>query len=399
MQITALETLYHRTRPNVVYIRLETDEGITGTGETFYGGEAIAAYAHEAIAPSLLGVDPLKRRAANAMLRPYVGRRSAGVEMRGISAVDIALWDIAGQASGQSLVTMLGGSTRDRVPAYNTCAGDDYVRATQRVDASNWGLQAGGRHDDLRGFLERPGELAESLVADGFRGMKVWPFDQAATQSNGQEISPESLKNGCRILQAIRDAVGDRIDLLVEMHGLWTVPAARRIAEAAAEYRPYWFEDPIQPENAHALASFRQQAPSWTAASEMLTGAPAFLEFMSAGAMDVAIVDIGWCGGLTEALKVAALAEAHAIPMTAHDCTGPLQLCVAVAFSATQGNGLAQEMVRAFYHGWYADFVTELPPFEDGFLTPLSGAGLGTALSERFLTSTDLVKRRSDLTR
>ncbi|MEQ9815328.1 MAG: mandelate racemase/muconate lactonizing enzyme family protein [Azospirillaceae bacterium] len=399
MRIVALETLYHRSRPNVVYLRLETDDGIVGLGETFYGGEAVAAYAHEAIAPLLLGVDPLCRQAINHTLLPYVGRRSAGVEMRGVSAVDMALWDIAGQASSQSLVTMLGGAARDRVPAYNTCAGDDYVRATQRVDASNWGLQAGGRYDDLRGFLERPGELAASLVEDGFHGMKVWPFDQAAREGNGQDISRGALKAGCGILAAIREAVGDRIELLLEMHGLWSLPAACRIAEAAAEFRPYWFEDPIQPDNARALASFRQHAPSWTAASEMLTGVPAYLEFMAAGAMDVAIVDIGWCGGLTEAVKIAALAEAHAIPITPHDCTGPVQLCVAVAFSATQRNALAQEMVRAFYRGWYADFVTDLPPFEDGHLTPLSGPGLGTALSEQFLADPQVVRRRSCLQR
>jgi L-alanine-DL-glutamate epimerase-like enolase superfamily enzyme len=396
VKITAIETLYSRTRPNTVYVRLETDEGISGLGETFYGGAAITAHVHDEVATRLLGQDPLCRQANNARLMPYVGRRSAGVEMRAASAIDLALWDIAGKASNQSLVVMLGGPMRERVPAYNTCAGDDYVRSSQQVDSSNWGLSGdSGQYDDLRGFLERPGELAASLIDDGFAGMKVWPFDEAARRTHGQDPSVEDLRSGCAVLEEIRKFAGDRIDLLVELHGLWSLPAAERVAHACAEYAPYWFEDPIAPENAQSLARFRQRTSSWTAGSEMLTGSRAFNDFLSAGALDAVIVDIGWCGGLTEALKIGALAEAHDIPITAHDCTGPVQLSVAVAFSATRPNGLAQEMVRAFYFGWYPEFVTELPAFENGHLTPLSGPGLGTELSEQFLSDPHLVQQRS----
>lgn len=398
MRITAIETLYTRRRPNAVYVRLETDDGISGLGETFYGGPAIAAHVHDAVAPLLLGQDPLRRQTINTSLLPYVGRRSAGVEMRSASAVDLALWDVAGKASGQPLVSMLGGPVRERVPAYNTCAGDDYVRSSQQVDRTNWGLGGGAsRYDDLRGFLERPGDLAASLIEEGYAGMKVWPFDEAARRTQGQDPSAEDLKSGCAVLEEIRKVAGDRIDLLVEMHGLWSLPAAERVARASAEFRPYWFEDPIAPENAQTLARFRQSAASWTAGSEMLTGARAFNDFLSAGALDAVIVDIGWCGGLTEALKVGALAEAHDVPITAHDCTGPIQLAVAVAFSATRPNGLAQEMVRAFYFGWYREFVTDLPAFDKGHLVPLNGPGLGTELSEAFMSDPQLIQQRSSL--
>lgn len=396
MHITAIETLYTSHRPNAVNVRLETSEGISGLGETFYGGPAIAAHMHDAVAPRLLGRDPLCRQAINSDMLPYVGRRSAGVEMRSASAIDLALWDIAGKASCQSLVTMLGGPVRDRVPAYNTCAGADYVRSSQQVDRSNWGLAGGGgKYDDLRGFLEWPGDLASSLIEDGFSGMKVWPFDEAARRTLGQDPSVEDLKSGTNVLEQVRKVAGDRIEILVELHGLWNLPGAERVARACAEYAPYWYEDPIAPENAQALARFRRSTDSWTAGSELLSGARAFNDFLSAGALDAVIVDIGWCGGLTEALKIGALAEANDVPITAHDCTGPVQLSVAVAFGATRPNGLAQEMVRGFYFGWYRDVLTELPAFENGHLVPLTGPGIGTELSEAFLSDPHLIQQRS----
>jgi L-alanine-DL-glutamate epimerase-like enolase superfamily enzyme len=182
MRITQLETLRLGEFPNILWVRLHTDEGLVGLGETFMGAQAVEAYLHEWAAPRLIGTDPLAIESRHRDLTGYLGWRGSGVETRGNSAVDIALWDLFGKAAGMPLHTALGGKSRDAIRIYNTCAGYQYIRSATNQTSSNWGLASGtaqGPYEDLQGFLHHADEVAQSLLAEGVTAMKIWPFDTA----------------------------------------------------------------------------------------------------------------------------------------------------------------------------------------------------------------------------
>jgi L-alanine-DL-glutamate epimerase-like enolase superfamily enzyme len=272
MQITAIETIQLDEFPNLFWVHVHTDEGLLGLGEAFFGPRAAVAYIHESAAPRLLGQDPLAiDRHSRTLLDTYVGFSGSGAEMRGLSALDIALWDIFGQATGQPIHQLLGGLSRPKIRVYNTCAGYRYVRQNVGQLTENWGLPAGqaaGPYEDLDAFLHRADELAHSLLEQGITGMKIWPFDEYAESSNGTRIAPADLKKALAPFEKIRRAVGDDMDIHVEFHSLWDLPTAIEIEEALAPYRPYWFEDPIKMTNLDALADYRRRTNVRVTSSE-----------------------------------------------------------------------------------------------------------------------------------
>src|SRR5919199_3124477 len=134
MRITAIDTLRLHDFPNLLFVEVHTDEGLTGLGETFFGAQAVEAYIHETVAPHLLGKPALQIDRYARELYGYLGFRSTGAETRGNSAIDIALWDLFGKATGQPLYQLLGGRTRETVRTYNTCAGYRYVRDAPRQE-------------------------------------------------------------------------------------------------------------------------------------------------------------------------------------------------------------------------------------------------------------------------
>ena len=143
MKITAIETIGLAEFPNLLWVQIHTDAGIVGLGETFYGAQSVAGYIHETASAYLLGQDPLQiDKHSRHFLNHYLGFKSVGAEMRGTSAIDIALWDIFGQVTGQPVWQLLGGKSRDTIRTYNTCAGYRYVRAQPEQLVTNWGLPA-----------------------------------------------------------------------------------------------------------------------------------------------------------------------------------------------------------------------------------------------------------------
>jgi L-alanine-DL-glutamate epimerase-like enolase superfamily enzyme len=403
VKVTAIETVRLGEFPNLLWVRVHTDEGLVGLGEAFYGAQAVEAYIHETVAPYLLGKDPLQiDRHARAMVG-YLGFRSSGAETRGNSAVELALWDIFGQAVGRPLYQLLGGLSRERIRVYNTCAGYRYVRArpSERLTAG-WGLPVGepeGPYEDLDAFLHRADELAQSLLEQGITGMKIWPFDPYAEESGGLFISPEGLERALEPFRKIRAAVGNRMDIMVELHSLWSLPAAIRIARALEPFEPFWFEDPIKMESLADLAHFARSTRVPVCASETLGSRFAFRELLEGHCVGVVMLDIGWVGGLGEAKKIAAMAEAYHLPIAPHDCTGPVLLTASVHLSVNVPNALIQEIVRAHYWSWYRELVTDLPPLEGGYIAPLHGPGLGTRLRPEVLERPDAIVRRQELAR
>lgn len=384
MKITKIETLRLDEFPNLVWVEVHTDSGLVGLGESFYGARAIEAALHETVAPQVLGEDALAiERHSRRLLQNYVGFKSTGAEIRAASAFDIALWDLLGQVTNQPAYQILGGKCRDDLPTYNTCAGYRYVRAKAFQRTENWGLNptsTEGPYEDLDAFLHRADELAESLIAEGYGGMKIWPLDAYAERSNGTDITVEELKRGLLPFEKIRARVGDRINIHVEMHALWQLPAAIKIAHALEPFQPYWFEDPIKMSNLDAVKQFADSTRVWTTASETLSTRWGFRDLFERRAVSVCMLDVGWCGGLGEAKKIAAMAECYELPVAPHDCTGPVLLTASVHLGIASPNTLVQEVVRAFYFGWYQELVEDLPPLANGRITPLDKPGLGVRL-------------------
>lgn len=380
MKVTQIDTIRVHKFPNLVFVEVCTDEGIAGLGETFWGASAVESYVHETVAPLLLGEDPTDLERHASRFKGRLGNTGSGVETRGNSAVNIALWDIVGKVHGQPLYRLLGGKARESVRIYNTCAGSNYVKDAPEQSVRNWGLGARSEYEDLDAFLHDAGGLAQSLLSEGIDAMKIWPFDPYAEAGNGRRISAQDLARAISPLEKIRGAVGSRMDIMVELHSLWDVPTAKRIIAALGPFDPFWVEDPVISTNPTVLAQLAREVAPPLAISETLGGAVSYLPLVESGAAKVVLADIGWVGGISEARKVSLLAELFDVPVSFHDCTGPVVLTTSVHMAVSTVNACIQETVRAFYKGWYRELVTELPMIEEGVARPPSGPGIGTEL-------------------
>ena len=316
--------------------------------------------------------------------------------MRGLSAVDIALWDIFGQGVGLPIYQCLGGPVRDRIRLYNTCS-----------HAPENGKRRASYENDYTAWHEgRAGELAESLLEMGISAMKIWPFDQYAWEKYGHiggrsvnhYISPAQIEEGLRPFHEIRDAVGMEMDIAVELHLLWSLPAAIRIAEAVDQIQPMWYEDPLPVDNVDELAEFSRRTNVPLVASESLASRYAFRELLERNAVGIVMFDPTWVGGITESRRVCNLAEAYHRPFAPHDCAGPLCYVVGTHLCVALPNALIQEGVRAHWDGgWHEEVLTVVPDFERGFVAAPGGPGLGTSLQPEFTGRGDVVTRVSEL--
>lgn len=396
VKIEAVETLRVADFPNLVWVQLQTSEGLVGLGETYFGARAVEAYIHESVAPVILGQDSSRIERINRDLTPYVGFSGTGVEARGRSAVDLALWDLAGKRAGQPVYQVLGGASRDRIRTYNTCAGYSYVRSKPDWGTDNWGMDGSdGPYEDLEAFLNRADELAHSLLEQGITAMKIWPFDFAATASDGHYISATDLDEALEPFRKIRRAVGSKMDIMVELHTLWRFPAALKIAKALEEFDPFWYEDPVRSDSLSALEDFARVTHVPVCFSETLGSPWDHRAVLESGAAAIIMPDLVWCGGLTAGRKIAAMADTYHRPVAPHDCTGPVAFMAAVHLSMHAPNAFIQESVRAFYTGWYRELVTEVPEVKDGHVALPTGVGLGTELAEGFRERADVNIMRS----
>lgn len=401
MKITAIETIRLPDRPNLLLAQIHTDEGLIGLGETSRGAAAVEAQLHELVAPYLLGKDPLAIQLHNRhLMSSYLGFASSSAEIRAASVVDIALWDIFGQAVKRPICQLLGGQSRERIRAYNTCAGYNYNTRTvarRSITARDAPAAAEGPYDDQVAFVHRADELAHSLLEEGYTGMKIWPFDPFAERSDGSLLSAADLNVALEPYRKIRAAVGDRIEVMAEFHSLWNLDQAKRIARALEEYRPFWSEDPIKMSDVATLKEYAQSTRIPVCASETLGGTAPFRDILQAQAADIVMLDVGWCGGLTEARKIAALAESYQRPVAPHDCNGPVVWVASIQFMLHIPNALVMEVVRAYFSTWYKDILTELPEVKGGYIYGLPGPGLGTRLLPDLITRPDVQVKRSVL--
>ncbi len=394
-KINEISTITWAEQPNLLWVQVRTSAGITGLGETYYLPGAVERVIHDLAAPLLLG------KPAGAIRNTWTTLFScanffgfAGAELRAVSALDIALWDALGQVAGLPVYQLLGGACRDCVPAYNTC-----VNAGPYQD---WDLA----NDDA-------GALASQLIADGYLGMKVWPWDRFAPQIEasgstgpagwtamgppGSYLSRRDLAAGLAMLEQIRHTAGDRIELLIEGHSRWDLNMAIRIARAAEPLDVLWMEDICQPDSAEDLARLVRETRVPQAVSERLITRFPYREVLQRQAAHVVLIDLAWSGGLSEARRIAELAETYHLPVAPHDCTGPVTAMANIHLAHALANCMAVEVVRGFVAGYYLDVLDAPIDVRGGQVRLPGGPGLGVSLQPGFTERGGVTVRRSYL--
>lgn len=336
---------------NCVFARVETDEGISGVGEGSleYQPQAVAAAIEQlarryALGRSAFAVEALWHDVLrNEFMRsPIINSAFAAIEM--------AMWDIAGKAVGRPVHDLLGGKLRDLLPAY----------------ANAW-YGAGASAGEIA-------RAASEAAGKGYRGLKLDPFEDA-----GRDPDQASIARAVGIVEAVRDAVGPGIDLMIDAHGRFSPGTAVEIARLLEPCSLFWFEEPCDPENAASLASVGRAMQARLATGERCTSrhhVPALLETHE---VDVLQPDIIHVGGILEAKKIAAMADAYYVPVSYHNPFGPVATAAAVQLDACTTNFIMQESFCEYDAPYRFDLVEHPPrPVGGCYRVPdLPGLGIG----------------------
>ncbi len=398
-QITSIETVSNKRFPKALWVILHSSDGAKGLGETSFGPAVVETFIHSEAAPLVLGQDPRNMdKLWTSISRIGVTGRVQGAEMRGLSALDMALWDMRARVLGVPVSQLLGGMSRDKVRVYNTCAGYSYgVNQKGAMPAGVPDYRPEMPYEDYYAFMNDAGTLAASLLSEGFTAMKIWPFDKFAPASGGQYISKKELSEGAEPFRLIREKVGDKIDVMLELHSMWNLQSAEKIAKAVEPYGPFWIEDPVVMDDPGALAEFRRSTSIAVTASETVASRWRFRELLEKRAMNICMLDVCWTGGISEARRIAAMAEAFQIPVAPHDCVGPVSFLFSLQLSLSAPNGLIQEVVRAHMSSWYKEIVDTLPKVEGGYAYPIEATGCGAWLKDSLFEDPDTSIRTTTL--
>lgn len=370
-------------KTGLVLVRIRTEDGIEGFGETAYGPHAVSSLIHDWMVERLLGADAL---AIESHWRFFYERFAnfgvRGAELRAISAIDLALWDILGKVTGQPVYRLLGGPVRSQVRVYNSCGNPTYGNnADRRQGWPAYGFAGGpGPLADSYNFFHDPVGLVKELKEAGYDTMKTWCFDEAAHREGGMTISNDFVGKAVKSLEKIREEFGAEFEFIIDGHGWFMLPAALRIAEALRPLRPLWLEDILKMDNIRTLADFRRQSRMPISASEMLLSRADYLDVLIQQAADYVMIDPTWVGGISETSRLAHIAQGFNIPSSMHDCTGPLTLYAGVHVAASVAGCCYQETVRAHIHTFYRHLIDELPRIEAGHMILPTRPGLGVNL-------------------
>lgn len=398
MKITKIETVSGPDiSPGLAFCRITTDEGLVGCGESFYIPSAVTAVIHDWMAPRLLGADPfdieghwrfLYERATNFGAR--------GAELRALSAIDLALWDIKGKACDMPVWQLLGGRVQDGVRIYNSSGGPEYGGKQANPRAILWpGHGAVGNKGPLNDYwsvMHEPAAYARELIEEGIGALKMWPLDFAAHKPGGPlYIEPADLAKGLEPFFKIREAVGDQIELILDGHGFFQLPMALRIAERLKDIRPLWLEDVIRPDSIDTISDFRAKCGLPLAVSEMMIGPDDYRQVLEKRAADYVMIDPTWVGGISQTLKITDLSQFYNVPVVMHDCTGPLTLLAGVHVGVARGNVAWQETLRSHVRMRYPELISAMPEIRQGRILAPTGPGLGAELDDAlFLSSSSL---------
>ncbi|WP_341837513.1 mandelate racemase/muconate lactonizing enzyme family protein [Chitinophaga pollutisoli] len=387
MKITKIETVHVS---HLLMLRVHTDAGIIGNGETFYAPTAVAALLHDWMSEKLLGANPLDiEKHWRFFYQRFMNFGGRGAEMRAISALDLALWDILAQSCNQPVWRLLGGCTQSILPTYNSAGGTGYgVPVTDPNDRSPRPLfwpghgSAGfdGPLEDNWASINRPAEYAEELLKEGYKAIKMWALDPLAHRPGGTlHLGWKELKAALAPLFKVRERVGYDIEIMLDGHGFFQWPAAMRIAEVMRDIRPLWMEDVLRTDNMDALKKFRDEAGVPIAVSEMLTVRDDYRQILEKGGADYIMIDPTWVGGISETRRITEMAIPYNIPVTMHDCTGPLTLLAGVQVGIANHNVVFQESVRAHLRVAYKQLIDTDVVVEQGGIAAPTRPGIGAA--------------------
>ncbi len=367
MKVTHVETLLlnniepYRGGRKWLFLRLFTDAGIVGLGERPTGHltnlKSQIALLHDLCERFVVGQSPFDIE--NLWQRMYASNhdyRHPGLDSTpAISAIEMACWDIVGKAVNQPIYNLLGGKCHERLRAYA------YMPA--------------------EGIWENPekaGEVAAQLVAEGNSACKLDPF--MPYYPLPRDFPLKTIRHAAKIFRCIRDAVGDDLEIGIGTHGQFSTAGAIRVAKILEEFDPFWFEEPVPPENVDEMARVAAHTSIPIASGERLVTKYEFAELLEKQAAQIIQLDVGQCGGILESKKIAGMAEAHYAMIAPHMYVGPVAAAAAVQLDTCSPNFLIQE-----YNGndLHSEIFVDPIEFRDGYIVPPEGPGLGVELDEK----------------
>lgn len=346
---------------NITFVKIETDDGLVGAADVraLNRTDAVNGYLNEAVPRYVLGEDPFNiEKLVNRMYLEDYGR-AGEIVMTGIALIETACWDIVGQALGVPVYKLLGGALRDKIKAY----------------ANGWYT------------VERTPEefykAAKVVVGRGYKALKFDPFGAGFF-----EIEREQKLRVISLVEAVRDAVGPEVEILVEMHGRFNPVTAIEMARELAQFNPSWYEEPVPPENPAAMKKVANAiAPLGIpiATGERIHTSYEYRELFELQAADIIQTDITHFGGILNTKKLAAWAANYYMLMAPHNVGGPYSTAAALHLDATLTNFKIQEYFNDFSEAFVKEAASGLPEVIDGYFALPTAPGLGLKLNEEVI--------------
>lgn len=361
MKITNVRPLVMGTPwRNLTFVVLDTDEGISGVGEVrmINNTDAVLGYLAEAAPRYVIGSDPFDRELIVDHMRLHDYSRAGEVAMSGIALIEMACWDIAGKALNQPVYRLMGGAVRPRIKAY----------------ANGWYT--------VERTPEEFAKAARKVVDRGYRAAKLDPFG-----AGFYELDRQELLKSVALVEAVRHETGPDFDIFVEMHGRFNPVTAIQIAKELEPFRPGWLEEPVPPENLRALKKVAEAVRMPIATGERIHSRFECRELFELQACDIVQIDLSHFGGIAEARKLAAWAEAYYMLVAPHNVCGPVATAANVHLAACTPNYKILEHFNDFADAWVKGAVDHYPEVVDGYFDLPDRPGLGITLNEEFVAS------------
>ncbi len=362
MKITAIKTLVVNARMrNWILVKVETDQpGLYGWGEATLEWKTKGVVGSiEDLSVLLIGQDPRRIEHIWQMMHRQYFWRGGIVTMTAMSGIDQALWDIKGKEVGKPVCELLGGPVRDKLRLY------DHL--------------GGGLLEDIY-QTEAPERFAERILESkekGFTAIKCMPIPVAELIE-----SPATLLRSAKCVELMRRAVGDSMDIMLDLHARTSSAAAIQFGRLLIDFNLFWYEEPCWPEHVDALVEVSRALPFPVATGERLVGRWEFRELLEKRACAIVQPDVSHCGGISEARRIAAMAETYSISVACHNPQGPVSTASSIQVGFATPNYLIQEVVRADVP-WRNDILTEPLDVTRGHVPPPTKPGLGIDINEK----------------